>query len=929
MDEAEPHNAPDLDNSDDALRELRAHSIGASTKGSYLGPAIRFLEYSSSKDRAYMNQAFVDALMVDLRSDIKATKEAAFQKLKEAVMHPDRTFSPFEGPGPSVDDVAKYLQQLKKLNGEDVGMSTLKTARSAIQWVMKSFGHPVSKEFQSEMKVVFAAFARTNAKAVAQGKREIRVGKVELTYEQYIHLAEQLLDLVDDTLFGHCALVLAWNLMARVGNVMHILLDHLGVKGDHLLAYFSHLKNDQEGITSRFPRALYANPKQPVSCPMLAIGLYFLANSFTSNEKHLFPGNHQYERLVKLLDRAFETEAMKKVCLETGLNADDVATHSLRKGAATYVSSGSTSGPSHAAISNRAGWTMDGVKNIYLRHADAGDQYVGRCVVGLNLLSADFDVLPPHFPPGHNVLLLAIPIVFPNAPEALHGVLSLCLASVVYHADYLRARWPANHVVLQSALFTVSVDLDDGVSRLSLLQALQSILCKGGADCDHMHATGVPDHVVTLRETVKAREACDAVVRRVEELVPNVVNGVEAMLEGRALDSGQVTRAGLREMLEDVVSHHINNIGGHRNHGDDPNALEPGTAAVDARGPFRLFFYDGRYNKVPKDYKFTSGGCKEVFFQWYLGNSDHGIAPLKSLVPSDLPSRGLAKRLSDVNYLMDSFVKVLENKEKLIKKPTAREVADMWSVIADWLEETCAPLTSRSSRIGQFKWRTIVNKLRELNRKAWLSTSFFIFFRCVGLTIHATRLMPLQHKPTGHAITMTMRNQKLWPQRSLRRKTKTTLCQARDRGMLRSTSSVTLKTWSPVHLRPAMMTMTALALQHSAAAGAPLAVPSCPCSSHLPSEACALLMQPVPVQQLSHSRKRRTCSVPYGRARDTDVVATGFAEDEMIKAHDITHLTDDPLKRRKVQRRQAANSCLFFFRFREAPYRDNAVSRVS
>ncbi|HPQ41366.1 MAG TPA: hypothetical protein PLV45_13415, partial [bacterium] len=49
-------------------------------------------------------------------------------------------------------------------------------------------------------------------------------------------------------------------------------------------------------------------------------------------------------------------------------------------------------------------------------------------------------------------------------------------------------------------------------------------------------------------------------------------------------------------------------------HGDDPNALEPGTAAVDARGPFRLFFYDGRYNKAPKDYKFTSGGCKEVFF---------------------------------------------------------------------------------------------------------------------------------------------------------------------------------------------------------------------------------------------------------------------------------------------------------------------------
>jgi hypothetical protein len=51
-----------------------------------------------------------------------------------------------------------------------------------------------------------------------------------------------------------------------------------------------------------------------------------------------------------------------------GLKPEDIGTHSGRKGAATYASSGSTSGPSAAAIHLRAGWAMGGVQDTYLRY---------------------------------------------------------------------------------------------------------------------------------------------------------------------------------------------------------------------------------------------------------------------------------------------------------------------------------------------------------------------------------------------------------------------------------------------------------------------------------------------------------------------------------------------------------------------------------
>ncbi|OWZ00260.1 hypothetical protein PHMEG_00028589, partial [Phytophthora megakarya] len=71
---------------------------------------------------------------------------------------------------------------------------------------------------------------------------------------------------------------------------------------------------------------------------------------------------------------------MQKKLEEFGLRTNDFGTHSARKGASTYVSGCSTSGPSAAAICLRAGWTLPGVQDKYIRYEAAGDIVVGRYV---------------------------------------------------------------------------------------------------------------------------------------------------------------------------------------------------------------------------------------------------------------------------------------------------------------------------------------------------------------------------------------------------------------------------------------------------------------------------------------------------------------------------------------------------------------------
>ena len=63
--------------------------------------------------------------------------------------------------------------------------------------------------------------------------------------------------------------------------------------------------------------------------------------------------------------------------MELGYPLQHIGTHSIRKGAVSYLSA-VPGGPQTVAVCICADWTMGKVKDTYMRYVDSGDQFVGR-----------------------------------------------------------------------------------------------------------------------------------------------------------------------------------------------------------------------------------------------------------------------------------------------------------------------------------------------------------------------------------------------------------------------------------------------------------------------------------------------------------------------------------------------------------------------
>jgi hypothetical protein len=73
-------------------------------------------------------------------------------------------------------------------------------------------------------------------------------------------------------IFAHSFTVHTWNLMARSVNISSIKFCHISWEMDALQFTMPKQKNDQEGARE-FPKHVYANPFDPIVCPVLAVGI--------------------------------------------------------------------------------------------------------------------------------------------------------------------------------------------------------------------------------------------------------------------------------------------------------------------------------------------------------------------------------------------------------------------------------------------------------------------------------------------------------------------------------------------------------------------------------------------------------------------------------------------------------------------------------
>ena len=159
-------------------------------------------------------------------------------------------------------------------------------------------------------------------------------------------------------------------------------------------------KTDQKGKKGGFKKHIYANPLDPVICPIIALGMYLLSHPAAASnaaQNRIFPEGKKSKSVASKFGSGLKV-VIKLACAILGIVfIVNLGAHSLRKGAVTYCSSGSTMAPSIIAICLRAGWSLKGVEDRYFRLENAMDQFLGRVVAGLDLMSGDFAILPPFF----------------------------------------------------------------------------------------------------------------------------------------------------------------------------------------------------------------------------------------------------------------------------------------------------------------------------------------------------------------------------------------------------------------------------------------------------------------------------------------------------------------------------------------------------
>ena len=152
--------------------------------------------------------------------------------------------------------------------------------------------------------------------------------------------------------------------MCRTNNTEALSTAVLRWIGDALNVRLTKSKTDQ---TLRDGYYIYANPFMPEIFPILALDLHLLL-FMVDTSGAIFSGRGQAACLGDVFGRFLS-------------HADSIG-ELTGKGSSTFATSGSLDGPSVAAVSCRAGWSLGSSLNRYLQKEAAGDQYVGRVVAG-------------------------------------------------------------------------------------------------------------------------------------------------------------------------------------------------------------------------------------------------------------------------------------------------------------------------------------------------------------------------------------------------------------------------------------------------------------------------------------------------------------------------------------------------------------------
>ena len=609
------------------IEDMRQAVVGGATYAGYKYEIWKLLMHAhDNNDRIQWLTAHAFGCLNAIKAELntlagRAMKRRKWQWLQQFLLDCDHT-PIFNIPCVTPESYMQFLQSQRNSDGTLLKAKAYATKTSALHHLFRC--HPgletYPEGFEDRLKTLKTGFLRRVVTLRADEGEDDGDGKKPMSQELYQCLARWFFEMeTSEGLFAHCFLVLSWNLMCRANNTTRICLSHIGWDWDSLVIRFAQQKGDQMGLTEKFPRHLYANPENPLVCPVFALASYLTTfNADVDPNSRLFPGPSQYKRFSDIMERVLRNHQDELIAMGyTGIA--DIGTHSIRKGATTFVS-GQPGGPSAMSICIRGGWSLGGVKDVYMTYQAEGDTFCGRMLALLPLLQATFASSPPTFncpnvpenereawmrdnPDGLTLsdVFHAVAGSFPSFDNrgSLQGVLHRCLASLAFHKQKVLALPFTHHLRQNVELFTNAHILHCLSNNVHVLQPWDQGALGGALQ----FGSGIPPHVAILisqqaiiKELDQFVSSFDSTMNRIFD-ERNVAAG--GMSEARMKEIVQGVRTGLTQEMQQFMANEI------QRYGFGGNVQQPQHAAGNdrARGQrgFGLHLFNGKFHRVPQD----------------------------------------------------------------------------------------------------------------------------------------------------------------------------------------------------------------------------------------------------------------------------------------------------------------------------------------
>jgi hypothetical protein len=453
--------------------------------------------------------------------------------------------------GLNISLIKAFLADKKiKQNGKTSSHTQLRKYNDSILYGAECAEERLPSQYFHEMEKFLNSFKKETRTAKANGQLDENEAD-PISWALLRRMCQWALE--EGNIFVWVYSLLQWGCMARSISIGSLAFHNFRMGEDSIICKYDRHKTDQVGESSH-DKHLFGNPFDPLVDLNLAMAIWFGLDPVQW-------GNH--EDFFRFGDANAESAA-QRYCSQLSMifkkHWDELVnyirptranTHSIRKGSGTYSQAGTTCPPPISSTAGRGEWSLGKILDIYWHILEAGDNYLGRILAGLDPMSDDFGTLPPHFKMSDSM-------ANPHIREAMElmygpilrrwagtfndptGLLLRCLASLVHHSDAVKV-WIRNvpgHPFSRLALFH-----DD-----LLLRDLKKLVTTDPTDSMKV-ATGIPPHVSNAILIKRVLDTCIETLKEVNKITDNVRESVKQAFEETAFENGQLTAGRMNTIL--------------------------------------------------------------------------------------------------------------------------------------------------------------------------------------------------------------------------------------------------------------------------------------------------------------------------------------------------------------------------------------------